>query len=237
MYLPSLNRHVDILLTTLSKGTTGMPKGVMLTHRNIVANALQASRFDLKALSWDSDAQLAMLPFYHIYVSCTSIVPCLGFSLTPVLQGLSPVLNATWQTGAPAIVMAKWDIEKACRLVEQHGITFIYCPPPVVLALAKHPIVDKFDLSSVKWINSGAAPLSGALVNSMWERHKIPVKQGYGLSETSPTTHTQFTNEFMKFQGSVGRLFANMQAKIVDEEGNEVPEGGVSGLHSSPVVP
>ncbi|KAK0386194.1 hypothetical protein NLU13_6031 [Sarocladium strictum] len=203
---PSIDPAKDICYLVYSSGTTGMPKGVALTHHNMISNSRQSVRFESKGLSWDSDAQLIMLPFYHIY-------------------GLGPVLNATWNSGATAIIMSKWDVEHACRLIEKHRITFIYCPPPVILAFSKHPIVDKYDLTSLKWINSGAAPLGRSLVTGVWERLKIAVKQGYGLSETSPTTHSQFQDEFWKFQGSVGKLYPNMEAKVVDEQGNEVPQG------------
>jgi acyl-coenzyme A synthetase/AMP-(fatty) acid ligase len=128
--------------------------------------------------------------------------------------------------------MAKWDTERACQLIQKYRITFIYSPPPVILALSKQPVVDKYDLSSIKWINSGAAPLGRSLVQGVWERLSVIVKQGYGLSETSPTTHSQFQDEFWKFQGSVGKLYPGMQASIVDEQGNEVPQGEVSFPHS-----
>lgn len=175
----------------------------------MISNSRQSVRFESKGLSYDSDRQIIMLPFYHIY-------------------GLGPVLNATWNSGAPGIVMSKWDVEHACQLIAKHRVTFIYCPPPVILAFSKHPVVDNYDLTSLKWINSGAAPLGRSLVAGVWERLKIAVKQGYGLSETSPTTHSQFQDEFWKFQGSVGKLYPSMQAKVVDEEGKEVPQGEVS---------
>lgn len=132
------------------------------------------------------------------------------------------------QTGSKIIVMPKFDIEKACQLIEKHSITFMYVPPPIVLALGKHPIVDKYDMTSVRWINSGAAPLGVDLVEAVWNRLKIGVKQGYGLSETSPATHTQLIDEWWKFQGSVGRLLPHVEAKIVDESGKELPRGEVS---------
>ncbi len=87
--------------------------------------------------------------------------------------------------------MAKFDIEKFCGVVQNQKITFAYVVPPVVLLLSKHPIVDKYDLSSLRMMNSGAAPLTREIVDAVYRRLKIPVKQGYGLSETSPTTHTQ----------------------------------------------
>ena len=89
------------------------------------------------------------------------------------------------------VVMSKFDLEGFCKLVQDYKITFVYIVPPVVLMLSKHPIVDKYDLSSIRMLNSGAAPLTKEIQQAIWDRLKIPVKQGYGLSETSPTTHTQ----------------------------------------------
>ena len=89
------------------------------------------------------------------------------------------------------VVMSKFSLEDFCRVVQDHKITFVYLVPPVVLMLSKHPIIDKYDLSSIRMMNSGAAPLTKEIQKAVWDRLKIPVKQGYGLSETSPTTHTQ----------------------------------------------
>jgi 4-coumarate--CoA ligase len=142
------------------------------------------------------------------------------------------VISVTVFTGAPCIVMAAFDLEKACRLIQEHRVTFVYVAPPIVLALGKHPIVSKYDLSSVKFMNSGAAPLGKALVEAVWNRLGFGVKQGYGLSETSPTTHTQTIDEFWKFQGSVGKLLPNMEAMIIDEQGKEVAQGEVRNMKS-----
>lgn len=141
-------------------------------------------------------------------------------------------LNITMNTGCRMVVLPKFDIEKACKLIEKHGLTFLYVPPPIVLALGKHPVVDKYDMKSLRWVNSGAAPLGVDLVEAVWNRLSIGVKQGYGLSETSPITHTQLPDEWWKFQGSVGRLLPLMEAKIVDLDGKELPRGEVSLLIS-----
>ncbi|OTA00013.1 hypothetical protein A9Z42_0029420 [Trichoderma parareesei] len=180
-----------------------MPKGVMLSHYNIVAQARQGEKGDLRTISWDTDAQLGVLPFFHIY-------------------GLVIVLATSVFTGATCVVLPKFDLEKACRLIQDHSITFMYVPPPIVLALGKHPVVAKYDLSSLRWINSAAAPLSRELAVAVWERLKVGVKQGYGLSETSPAVMLQLPEEWWKFQGSVGRLYPSMEAKIVDEDGTEL---------------
>lgn len=87
--------------------------------------------------------------------------------------------------------MPKFEIEKFCAIIQNHKITYVYVVPPTILLLSKHPVVDKYDLSSLKMLSSGAAPLTRELVDAVYKRLKVPVKQGYGLSETSPTTHTQ----------------------------------------------
>ncbi|KAK5988964.1 putative 4-coumarate--CoA ligase 1 [Cladobotryum mycophilum] len=184
-----IDPKTDLAYLVYSSGTTGMPKGVMLNHYNMIANAVQSKDFDIQTMSWDRDTHLGVLPLFHIY-------------------GLGPVLHSTLHTGARLIMMAKFEIEKACKAIQDHKITFLYIPPPIVLALGKHPIVDKYDLSSLRWINSGAAPLSKELVTAVWERLRI------GLAD-----------EFWKLQGSVGKLLPNMEAKIVDEEGKELKTG------------
>lgn len=133
----------------------------------------------------------------------------------------------SFHTGAKCVTMAKFDLERACKLIQDHRLTFIYVPPPIVLALGKHPVVDKYDLSSLRWINSAAAPVSKDLVANLWERLRVGVKQGYGLSETSPAAIMQFPEEWWRFQGSIGRLLSNMEAKIVDPQGKEVAVGEV----------
>jgi 4-coumarate--CoA ligase len=128
-------------------------------------------------------------------------------------------------TGITLTVMAKFDLEKFCKIIQEQKITFAYIVPPVVLLLGKHPIVDKYDLSSLRMLNSGAAPLTRELVDAVYNRLKVPIKQGYGLSETSPTTHTQPWELWRSTIGAVGRLLPNQTAKYMDEEGNEVPAG------------
>lgn len=137
-------------------------------------------------------------------------------------------MNMTLYAGVKCIVMPRFGLEKACQLIQKYRITFLYVPPPIILALSKDPIVDNYDTASLRWINSAAAPLGKELVSAVWDRLNIGVKQSYGLSETSPGALSQLPDEWRKFEGSVGRLIPNMTAKIVDLEGNEVPRGKVS---------
>ena len=125
--------------------------------------------------------------------------------------------------------MSKFDIEKWCAHVQNYKVTFSYVVPPVVLLLGKHPAVDKYDLSSMRMMNSGAAPLTQELVETVYSRIKTGIKQGYGLSETSPTTHTQPWEEWRSSIGSVGRLVPNMEAKYMNmpEDGSDAKEVAV----------
>ncbi|RDW77129.1 hypothetical protein BP6252_05182 [Coleophoma cylindrospora] len=207
-----INPEKDLAFLVYSSGTTGHPKGVMLTHRNIVANVLQGKVSEGNMLSWTGgndnkgDRLLAFLPFFHIY-------------------GLTCLVHQSLYSGLELVVMPKFDLEKFCQHVQNFKITFSYVVPPVVLMLGKSPVVSKYDLSSVRMMNSGAAPLTHDIVSMAYKRLKIPIKQGYGLSETSPTTHTQPWADWDKTIGSVGRLLPNQVGKYMNEEGQEVPAG------------
>ncbi|PLB48070.1 acetyl-CoA synthetase-like protein [Aspergillus steynii IBT 23096] len=213
----------DLSFLVYSSGTTGVPKGVMLSHRNIIANTLQLAAGEAGNLTWNGGADgkgdrvLAFLPFFHIY-------------------GLTCLVHQTLYQGYQLVVMQKFDIEKWCAHVQNYRITFSYVVPPVVLLLGKHPVVDKYDLSSLRMMNSGAAPLTQELVETVYARIKTGIKQGYGLSETSPTTHTQPWEEWRTSIGAVGKLLPNMEAKYMTmpEDGSEpreVPVGEVGELY------
>ncbi len=121
--------------------------------------------------------------------------------------------------------MTKFDLEKFCATIQREKVTFAYIVRPVVLLLGKHPIVDKYNLSSLRMLSSGAAPLTRELVDAVHARLKVPIKQGYGLSETSPTTHAQPWNLWYSTIGSVGMLLPNQSAKYMSPEGQELPVG------------
>ena len=133
-------------------------------------------------------------------------------------------------SGLNLVVMARFDIERFCAIVQDFKITYAYIVPPVVLLLSKHLVVEKYDLSSVRMLNSGAAPLTRELVDAVYKRIKVPVKQGYGLSETSPTTHNQAWEDWNTHVGSVGRLLPNQIAKYMSPEEKELPIGKVGEL-------
>ncbi|EXJ64853.1 hypothetical protein A1O7_01192 [Cladophialophora yegresii CBS 114405] len=196
----------DLAFLVYSSGTTGLPKGVMLTHENIVANLLQAAVMDAQQMHWSKDSTIGFLPMYHIYGIAVLL-------LQPVFRGVG------------VHIMQRFELEPFCRLVQHHRITFAYVVPPVVLALAKHPSVDQYDLTSLRMMHSSAAPLTDDLVQMVYKRLKVPVKQGYGLSEASPGVASQPWSEWNKTVGSAGTLLPSISLKCVAVDGNEVPPG------------
>jgi 4-coumarate--CoA ligase len=200
------NPEKDLAFLVYSSGTTGHPKGVMLSHRNIVSNVMMLKAGEGGHLTWQKDRLISFLPFFHIY-------------------GLTCLIHQALNVGLELIVMSKFDLEKFCQYVQKYKCTFAYIVPPVVLMLGKADVVSKYDLSSIRMMNSGAAPLTKELVDAVHKRLKIPIKQGYGLSETSPTTHTQPWDRWQSTIGSVGTMLPNQTAKYMSEDGKEVPVG------------
>ncbi|WP_440710562.1 AMP-binding protein [Herbiconiux sp. YIM B11900] len=199
--------HLAVL--PYSSGTTGHPKGVMLTHRNLVANILQCS--DAIPLGRD-DRVLAVLPFFHIY-------------------GMSVLLNYALLKRASLVTMPKFELADFLRTVSEHRCTWIFIAPPIAVALAKHPMVAEYDLSSVQVVFSGAAPLDGALARAVAERLDCVVCQGYGMTETSPVTHAVPPSATGIDRSAIGLAVPNTECRVVDSETGvdvEVPDAGPS---------
>lgn len=123
------------------------------------------------------------------------------------------------------VAMARFDLEAFLHTIQKEKITFVYVAPPVLVHLANSPVVEKYDLSSLRMVTSGAAPLTRELVDAVHKRLNIKINQAYGLSETSPITHTQPWNEWYATVGSVGKLMPNLTAMYLSPEGEEVPAG------------
>ncbi|WP_419937133.1 AMP-binding protein [Candidatus Palauibacter sp.] len=191
------NPGEDLLTLPYSSGTTGVSKGVMLTHRNLVANIEQFSAIGLVDAD---DVVLAVLPFFHIY-------------------GMVVVMSGALKAGATVVTMPRFDLEEFLGAIQQYRATCLYLVPPIVLGLAKHPAVDGFDLSSVNWIMSGAAPLGEEIAVACQERIGCRVFQGYGLTEASPVTHVCFgENVDADKVGTIGPVIPSTEMMIVDLE-------------------
>ena len=194
---PPLAAHVpvgpgDVVALPYSSGTTGLAKGVMLTHKNLVANIAQT----LGAIPSAPDERLmAVLPFFHIY-------------------GMQCMMNCGLRAGATVITLPRFDLEQFLRAHQDYRITRSFVAPPIVLALAKHPMVDKFDLSQLRLVNSGAAPLKAELAAECSKRLGCEVVQGYGMTELSPVSHLTPPGWFKP--GSVGVTAPGTQTRIVD---------------------
>jgi acyl-CoA synthetase (AMP-forming)/AMP-acid ligase II len=178
---------------------------------------LQYHQLEQKYINGDKDRMVGVLPFFHIF-------------------GLTLLMHVALYLGIPVHVMPKFDLVQFCETVQKEKITFTCLVPPIILLLAKHPLIDQYDLTSLDIVICGAAPLGGDLSQQVKKRlPTMVVKQGYGLTETSPcavveptdrvidgkgiyTTYLPKTNTYL-VPGSIGILLPNMTAKIVNEEG------------------
>jgi acyl-CoA synthetase (AMP-forming)/AMP-acid ligase II len=191
-----MNPAEDLVALPYSSGTTGLPKGVMLTHRNLVANLCQAEGMRNFECFGEQDITMAVLPFFHIY-------------------GMVVIMMLGLAGGGTILVMPRFDMMEFLTFVQKYRVTILPLVPPIVLGLVKHPAVAQFDLSSVRLIFSGAAPLGEEMARALSQKLGCPVVQGYGMTEASPVTHLSPTHDEPFKPGSAGKIVPNTEVKIV----------------------
>lgn len=203
----AIDPGTDVAALPYSSGTTGIPKGVMLTHRQIATNLAQ---LEPAISAGPGDRILAVLPFFHIY-------------------GLTALMNAPLRVGATVVVLPRFELDTFLAAIQHHRITGLYVAPPIVLALAKHPLVERYDLSSLEYIVSAAAPLDAKLAAACSQRLGLPpVGQAYGMTELSPGTHVvPLAAMHDAPAGTVGKLIAGTEMRIVslDDPGKDLGVG------------
>ncbi|MFI9274996.1 4-coumarate--CoA ligase family protein [Kitasatospora sp. NPDC052896] len=189
----------DVAVLPYSSGTTGLPKGVMLTHRAIATNLAQVDALHQFA---PGERIVGVLPFFHIY-------------------GLSVLMNRALRAGATVVVLPRFDLEQFLRTIQEHRVEGLFVAPPIVLALAKHPLVERFDLSSVRYVLSGAAPLDAELAAGCAARLGLPtIHQGYGMTELSPVTHLVPLTDQSPAPGAVGKLVSSTELRLAALDGS-----------------
>ena len=188
----------DLAAVPFSSGTTGMNKGVMLAHENLYVNVRQLVDRDEANHFVHDDIVLVHLPLFHIY-------------------GMTALMQQALYVGATQVMMGRFDMTLLLSLIQDFQITALYTAPPVGVGLSQTPLVDNFNLSSLRFIMFGAAPMSAELQLRIAARLGCAVFQGYGLTETSPLTHIDFADERMK-PGSIGPPAPDVEQRVVDME-------------------
>lgn len=188
-----------------SSGTTGLPKGVMTSHHNLTSQ-LQAVNVAYERLHSGKDVVLGILPFSHIY-------------------GLTVVLLQPTTVGVPVVVLPRFEEISVLNAIQQFKITHGLIVPPVVIVLMHSKNVPKYDLSSLRTLMCGAAPLSGATAEAFRKvMPHISLTQGYGMTECSPVSHCTTSSESVD-DGWVGRLIPTFEARLVTESGEDAAKG------------
>lgn len=199
----------DIALLQYTGGTTGLAKGAMLTHRNLVANCCQAEAWLYKAKRTEPQSFVGALPFFHVY-------------------GMTTVMNLGMKMAAKMILIPKFDTDMILQMIEKHKPTFFPGAPTMYVGLINHPKISQYDLSSIDACLSGSAPLPLEVQEKFEELSGGLLVEGYGMTETSPVTHANLVWDRKK-SGTIGLPWPDTDARIVDIETGEVLPPGHEG--------
>ena len=201
----------DLALLQYTGGTTGLSKGAMLTHRNLVANVLQIDAWDPTSKDLvGKGVMLGALPFFHVY-------------------GMTVAMNYGLFSGYKIVLLPRPEIKAIVEAIEKHQVTHFPGVPTLYVAFNNFPGIERRDLKSVRACISGSAPLPLEVAERFERLTGAKLVEGYGLTEASPVTHCNPLYGERRL-GSVGLPFPGVDAKVVDEEGKELPPGEVGEL-------
>lgn len=200
----------DLALLQYTGGTTGVPKGAMLTHRNLVANIAQSHAWIQPVLREGEDKILCVLPFFHLY-------------------GIAACLHLAVLLGATMILLPRWDVKEVLRTIHRLRPTLFPGVPTMYIAINHYPDLGRYDLSSLRFCLSGAAPLPAEVQQEFERRSGCRMVQGYGMTEASPVTHlTPLVGETPL--RSTGLPVPNTDVRVVDvETGQQIMPPGEEG--------
>jgi long-chain acyl-CoA synthetase len=206
-----INHDEDLALLQYTGGTTGFPKGVMLTHRNLVANAVMCDAWLYKSKP-GKEVVLGILPFFHVY-------------------GMTTVLVLSVMKGQKMVLLPKFDAETTLKTIQKQRPTMFPGAPTIYIGLLNHPDIKKYDLSSIEACISGSAPLPVEVQQKFEEVTGGKLVEGYGLTESSPVTHSNFLWDKERVQGSIGVPYPDTDAVIVAVgTGEHLPPGEIGEL-------
>jgi long-chain acyl-CoA synthetase len=194
----------DLAVLAYTSGTTGEPKGAMLTHGNLLANLDQQMSIPEAHVTGD-DVLFLALPLFHIF-------------------GLNVTMGLLVMNGAKGILIERFEPVPALDLIQSHKVTVVFGAPPMYTAWCATPGADQYDLSSVRLAISGAAPLPADVLRDFRDIFNVEIYEGYGLTETAPTLTSNRMTEKPR-AGSIGKPLPGIQLRVVDEEGNDVELG------------
>ncbi|MEO2078350.1 MAG: long-chain fatty acid--CoA ligase [Bacillus sp. (in: firmicutes)] len=200
----------DIAVIQYTGGTTGKKKGAMLTHFNLMANVFQSKALYGERMFFGEETILTATPLYHVY-------------------GMTSGMNLSIYIGAANVLVRKFEIEKVLDLIQKHRPTFFPGVPKMYNAFVHYPEINRFDLTCFKMCSSGSAPLPVEIIKKFEGLTGVSIGEGYGLSETSPTTHRNPPEGKTKI-GSIGIPVPKTDCRIVDENGEDLPEKSIGEL-------
>ncbi|SFB11978.1 long-chain acyl-CoA synthetase [Lentibacillus halodurans] len=197
----------DVAVLQYTGGTTGRSKGAMLTHRNLLANVIQSYEYFKDTIEFGKERFLTVIPLFHVF-------------------GMTSCMNLSIYTGSMSIMLPKFELDDVLHTIKELQPTSFPGVPTMYVAITNHPRADQYGIDSIRTCNSGSAPMPGEVMRTFESKTGAKILEGYGLSESSPTTHCNPSFAERK-PGSIGIGLPSTDYKIVDlvDGSNELPAG------------